>query len=284
MCVRSFAGSSSVDVVGLARDQAQKRASIAGQEGVRRDQVPLSSYRVEEHGSIAQTPLSSQDLHVSLLDQTLDVSLADKELAVLRQIQTAVLGLDLSRVAQDADVDEDFLRGLQTAGEIDVGPLAFILREQLAVLVDILLLFRGERRSVGRVGVSRGSGRTSTEDVLAVPDHLLEFVCAGAVVGQETSLVAAHAEVVDHERARGGGIFGRVERGFNLRAIAGLRAGRAEAGEDLAVLAVEVADFFGHGLDGRAGVGWQVREVLDAFGVHDELVGLLAIHFYRSIC
>jgi hypothetical protein len=26
-----------------------------------------------------------------------------------------------------------------------------------------------------------------------------------------------------------------------------------------------------------------VREVLDAFGVHDELVGLLAVHFYRSI-
>lgn len=221
--------------------------------------------------------LLSQNLHIALLNQTLNIALADEELAVLGQVQTAVLRLNLSRVPQNADVDEDLLRRLQAAREVDVGPLAFVLREKLRVLVNVLLLFCRKRRRVGRtVRVSRGTG---TEDILPVPDHLLEFVCAGAVVGEETALVAAHAEVVDHERARGGGVFGRVERGFDLRAIAGLCAGGAEVGQDLAVLAVQVADFFGHGLNCGAGVGWQVGEVLDAFGVHDEFVGLLAVHF-----
>jgi hypothetical protein len=206
--------------------------------------------------------VSPQDLDISLLDQTFDVSFADEELAVLRQIETAILRLNLTRVSQYPDIDKDVFRRFKTSSEVDVGPLAFVLRKQLSVLMHVLLLFRRKRRSVRHtVGVTRSSSRPSTKDVLPVPDHLLEFVCPCAVVGEKAALVAAHAEVVDHERAGCGGIFCRVERRLNLCAIAGLSAGGIEGGQDFAVLAVEVADFFGHGLDCGAGVGWQVGEV-----------------------
>ena len=93
--------------------------------------------------------------------------------------------------------------------------------------------------------------------------------------------------MIDHQRARGGGVLGGVEGGFDLGAvaaleIAGLRGGGGVGvgGEDVRVFFVQVADFFGDGLDGYTGVWGQVGQVLGAFGVGDEFGGLFAVHFF----
>jgi len=76
------------------------------------------------------------------------------------------------------------------------------------------------------------------------------------VVCEETALVAAHAEVVYEEGAGSGRVCGGVE-------------GRAVGSEDGGDVAVEVADFADDGAREVGGVGWEVREGLDAFGVLD---------------
>lgn len=250
----------------------------------RRDLAALNLI-LKKHPS-ALSPHSFQHLHIPLLNQTLNIPLPDKKLTIPRQVQTAILRLNLPRVPQDPYIDENIPRRLQTARQIHIRPLALVLRQQLAVLVHVLLLLGGEGGGVRRGGAGwccsfacwpRG------ENVLPPPDHLFQFGDARAVVGEQTAFVAPHAEVVDHEAAGGGGIFGRVEGGFDLRAIAGLGVGVAVLGEDFTVFPVQVADFFGYGLGRRAGVGGQVGEVLDAFGGRDEFVGLFAVHFWRFL-
>ena len=237
-------------------------------------------------GSFETSYPSSQNLHIPLLDQTLNIAFTHEKLAVLGEVQTSILGLNLPRVAQHPHIDENVLRRLQAARQVDVGPLPLVLRQQLTVLVHVLLLFGREGGSsvVGRTG-TRSRSRPRTENILPIPDHLLEFVRAGAVVGQQAAFVATHAEVVDHQRTGGGGVFGWVEGGFDLCAVAtvdvaGLCGGGrvAVVREDEGVLFVQVSHFFCDGLDGYAGVWGQVGQVLGAFGVGDQFGGLLAVH------
>ena len=80
------------------------------------------------------------------------------------------------------------------------------------------------------------------------------------MVGKQTSLVPAHAEVVDEEAAGGSGVLGGIEGAFE---------GRPE-GRDVFV---EVAHFPSDGADELGLVGREVWEGLGAFSVLDLGVG-----------
>lgn len=71
------------------------------------------------------------------LDQPLDIALPDEKLAVLGQIDRAVLGLDLPGVLQHAHVDEQVSRRHQTARQVNVRPLRLVLREKIRVRVEV---------------------------------------------------------------------------------------------------------------------------------------------------
>ena len=78
-------------------------------------------------------PPSPQFLQKALPDQALDVALAHVELAVLGQVDRAVLGLDLAGVLEDAHVDEEVARRDQGAGQVDVGVDARVGSEEVGV-------------------------------------------------------------------------------------------------------------------------------------------------------
>ena len=76
------------------------------------------------------------------------------------------------------------------------------------------------------------------------------------MIGEQASLVPAHAEVVDEQAAGGGGVLGGIEGAFE---------GRAEGGD----VFVEVADFACNGADELGLVGREVWEGLGALSVLD---------------
>ena len=100
-------------------------------------------------------PPSPQFLQKALPDQALDVALAHVELAVLGQVDRAVLGLDLAGVLEDAHVDEEVARRDQGAGQVDVGVDARVGSEEVGVWGGL----------VGWVGGGGGGGSSCEKGV-----------------------------------------------------------------------------------------------------------------------
>ena len=76
------------------------------------------------------------------------------------------------------------------------------------------------------------------------------------MVGEEASLVAAHAEVIDEEGARGGGIGMGIERS-------------AERREDCGGVGIEIADLLDDGADDLGLVRREVVQGTSAFRLID---------------
>ncbi len=144
------------------------------------------------------TPLAEL-LKVALLYQSLDISLPYVELAVLRERDRAVLGLDLSSIFENSHVDENVLRRFQTSSEVNFRPLTFVGGEQVAVLMCVLFLFRAQAARCG--GLSRAASRSGVVlqigDVYAVPTHLLQLVSPHSMVREQAPFIPSHAEMVD---------------------------------------------------------------------------------------
>jgi hypothetical protein len=137
--------------------------------------------------------LSSQPHEKARLDESLNVSLPNKELAVLCQIDRAVLGLNLSRVLEHSNVNEEVLWRLQAARQIDIRELCLVLADKLRIRVEIRVFFWRKR-----ILLAAGSHCTVTLarhanivvpcivriQIFAFPDQTLELIGSDAVVGQ----------------------------------------------------------------------------------------------------
>lgn len=211
-----------------------------------------------------QPSTSIQPLQEALLDQPFHIGEPHVELAVLCQVDGAILGLDLAGIAQHAHVDEQIPRRHQRARQVDVGPLALVRREQIRVLAEILL-FLGRQRAVGRGGLCLSlvigiivailqvllilllllllGGGVVVEQVFPLPAPRLDPLGAHAVVRQQTALVAAHAQVVDEQCTCRRRVLGPVERVLRLRGAILVRHAAAEWREDVGHIPVEVAHF-----------------------------------------
>lgn len=186
----------------------------------------------------------AQLLEVALGDESFHVSLSNVKLAVLGQSDGTVQGcqklisakpdalglpvfsLDFACVFQHPHVDEQVSWRLEAAGKIDIGPLTFVCRQQIAELPHVVLLLRAETAGP-RVARARGGptrGRSSpfpkllprqVNHVRAAPDQFFELVGPRLVVREQAPLVPSHRKVVDKERARrclvSGGIEGPLE-------------------------------------------------------------------------
>lgn len=145
---------------------------------------------------------STQSLQVALLDELIHITLSDIELTVLRQSEGSVFRLDLSSILQHSDINENVLWRLQVSRQVNVGPMTLVGREEVAVLVDILLLFGTQ--TAGRSTLTSSCIRTcrcllDLGDISALPAHGLELVGPGLVVGHETALISSHGEMMDQK-------------------------------------------------------------------------------------
>ena len=151
---------------------------------------------------------SAQPLEKPLGYQPFNIPMSNIILAVLRQIDGAVLGLDLSRIFQNPHIDEEILRRLETARQIDVCPLAFITGQKIVVLPKVLFFFRTQAALIC-VAICLALYRLPLlllmvllfEYVLALPAHSLQLLCTYTMVCQETSFVALHGKMVNKQGA-----------------------------------------------------------------------------------
>lgn len=171
-----------------------------------------------------------------------------------------IFRLDLPRIFENPDIDEQVPRRLQASRQVNVRPLALVRGEQVAVLPDIVLFLGAE--TAARVGVARGGCAIGPgcwlagkiEDIGAVPHKFFELVGACPMVGQEAALVSSDGQVVDEKGAC---------RGLLDRGVKGALKRLQQAGH----VPVQVADFAGYGPD-QLGLVWrEMREVLCSFGV-----------------
>jgi hypothetical protein len=159
--------------------------------------------------------------------------------------------LNLAGIFQDANVDEEISRRIQTSGQINVGPLTLVSGQEIAVQTDVFLFLGTETALAvfGIHGLRFGRCLVVPNDINASPAHVFQLVGAYTVVGQETTFVATHAQVVDQKSACCSGVLRGIER-------------RTKGFQQRVDFSVEFADFTYYGTDELGLVGWELRESL----------------------
>ena len=119
--------------------------------------------RVQHLSQLLQIPLSNQPLHVTLTNVELavfgqgdgafhKVSICPRKLREDSGIwPLPVFSLDLSSVFKHSDVDEEVLGRVETPRQIDVCPLPLISCKHVAILTNVLLLFRTQKARMSGV-------------------------------------------------------------------------------------------------------------------------------------
>ena len=133
-----------------------------------------------------------------------------------------VFCLYLSSVLQHSDIDKEIPRRIQATREVNVGPLALVSCEKIAVLAHVVFLLRAE---TARCAVAVGTRDTvgprrrsllllpgKVHEIRTAPYKLLQLIGPGPVICQQTSLVSSHGKVVHHEGTCRGLVGVRVER------------------------------------------------------------------------
>ena len=216
-------------------------------------------------------------------DQALHVALPYIELAILRQINGSacivsrlssadagaggrsasglpIFGLNLPRIFQYSNIDEQVSGRLKAAGQINICPMTLVCSQQVAVLPDIVLLLRTETAACVTVAGAIHAIRCpcllggQVKQVRAVPNELLQLVCSRPVVGKEASFVPSHRHMIDQQGACGGLLNGRIE-----RVLEGLKK--------TCHIPIEISHFPGHRADKFCLISREVREVLCPFGM-----------------
>jgi hypothetical protein len=166
-------------------------------------------------------------------------------------MNSPIFCLNLAGIFQDADINKQIGRRVQTSGQINVGPLTLVSGQQIAVQTNVFL-FLGAQTTLavfGIHGLRFSSCLIVPNDIYASPAHVFQLVGAHTMVCQETTFVAAHAQVVDKKSTRCGRILRGVER-------------RAKGFQKSVDLSVEFADFAYYGTDELSLVGRELRESL----------------------
>ena len=126
--------------------------------------------------------------------------LRNRDPKIARNIISPIFGLDLPGILQYSYIDKQIFRRLQAPRQINIGPPAFVRREQISIVAEVFLFFWAEGTLIARIRAYSCSGSSPMasslvllllllllwlllQDIGAAPAHLLQLLCTDSMVG-----------------------------------------------------------------------------------------------------